>query len=140
MEVKVKSNFAKVNPGDWVCTAMNGWCLVIEVDRQTNVFNVGGWWFTLEGKLNGGNDGYPTCFTKDNVPDEYIELFGEAPPVCEDGDRVWVSNDGHHWHSAVFKQYSDDPKYPFEVYAVNTDSLYRSIRAWDDVPEGYDGD
>jgi len=66
--------------GEWALSIEDGWRKIIHVGMTT---------ITLDSNTTYNHDGtlchenhshtHPTCFPKNNVPQEYLELFGPAP-------------------------------------------------------------
>ena len=99
---ELKSDLSKVKVGDWVCTAQVGWCKVLDVgigDDYDITIRAGGCFYN--------SDEYPTCFPADQVPEEYLAIFGPPPVEFKDGEPVWVGNSKERWYLTVFKKYEN---------------------------------
>ena len=97
---ELKSNLRNVEVGDWACSLFNGWDTVSEI-KPPAVYLKHGHWFYMDGRYDD-DDKYPTCFTTEQVPQAYIDLFGPPPEEFKRGEVVWCSDDEMYWNIAVF--------------------------------------
>ena len=129
---ELKSDLLKVKVGDWVCTAQFGWCRVRKLKDGNWPVSIstptGFSYYTYTG-LRNDNEIYPTCFPADQVPEEYLSLFGPPPAEFKDGEPVLVSNDGETWVVRVFKEYSNSKYWVYEY-----DGKWNYCRKWKDKP------
>ena len=138
---ELKSDLSKVKVGDWVCTAQHGWCKVKTKNKDDCYYQVGIEIgienkevkydsYTLNG-LHNTTDTYPTCFPADQVPEEYVVLFGPPPVEFKDGEPVWVSDDETVWCPRVFKEFQDGRYY---TYGIDAPGSWKYCRKWEDMP------
>ncbi len=106
--MKLKSDLSKVKVGDWVLTLQFGWAKVKEVNPNYDypIF-VGSETYTEDGELKGG-DLFPTCFPVDQVPSQFLEIYGPPPIEVKDGEPCWVSDDNETWYPRVFREESEE--------------------------------
>ena len=126
--MELKSDLSRVRAGDWTLSIFNGWKKVKAVCGGKVVLDDDDWFF-LDGRY-GETDTYPTCFSADQVPECFLEIYGPPPVEFRDGEPVWVSSKGNHWYPRIFKAVRESD-HLFIVYGKDGEDIpWKYCRKW----------